>query len=139
MECANGSAYIATSHDADEIYGEAGGDEIDPPRLLYATTVLQPGRFEGRPFMTRGHYHVKPERSEIVLTLAGEGELLLMNRRGETRAERMKAGTVHDIDGAWAHRVVNTGDVPLAFFFAWMSDCGHEYGEIPFPDVATDS
>ena len=118
-----------------EIYGETGGDEIDPPRLLYATTVLQPGRFEGRPFMTRGHFHVKPERGEIVLTLAGQGELLLVDRTGETRIEGMTPGTVSDIDGAWAHRVVNTGDVPLVFFVAWTSDCGHEYGEIAFPEL----
>ena len=85
--------------------------------------------------MTRGHFHVKPERGELVLTLAGEGVLLLVDREGQTRQERMTEGSIHDVDGRWAHRVVNVGTEPLAFFVAWMSDCGHEYGAIPFPEV----
>ena len=40
-----------------------------------------------------------------------------------------------DIDGRWAHRVVNTGDAPLVFFVTWLSDCGHEYGTVAFPDI----
>ena len=119
-----------------EIFGEPNGDELDPPRLLHATTVLHPGKANGRPFMTRGHFHVRPDRGEIVLTLAGEGRLLLVDRVGETRVETMAPGVVSDIDGRWAHRVVNVGTGPLAFFVTWMSDCGHAYGEIPFPDVA---
>ena len=119
-----------------EVHGQAGGDEIQPPRILQATTVLHPGEVDGRPFMTRGHFHTRPERGEMVLTLAGEGTLLLVSRAGETRLERMAPGVVSDIDGAWAHRVVNTGDAPLVFFVAWMSDCGHEYGDLPFPAVA---
>lgn len=118
-----------------EIYGEPNQDDLDPPKLLHATTILHPGRVDGRPFMTRGHFHVKPERGELCLTLAGEGVLLLVDRDGQTRQERMAPGTVSDIDGRWAHRVVNTGDVPLVFFVAWMSDCGHEYGAIPFPNL----
>lgn len=43
---------------------------------------------------------------------------------------------VSDIDGRRAHRVVNVGEAPLVFFVTWMSDCGHEYGEIAFPNVA---
>ncbi len=35
-----------------------------------------------------------------------------------------------------AHRVVNVGDTPLVFFVTWMSDCGHEYGPVDFPNVA---
>ena len=118
-----------------EIYGEPNQDDLDPPKLLYATTVLQPGRANGRPFMTRGHFHKKPERGEIVLTLAGVGLLLLVDREGNTKTEAMFPGVISDIDGRWAHRVVNTGDSPLVFFVTWMSDCGHEYGTIPFPEV----
>lgn len=118
-----------------EIYGEPNGDDLDPPKLLHATTVLYPGTVEGKPFMTRGHFHARPERGEICLTLAGEGRLLLVNRAGETRIETMRPGTIGDIDGHWAHRVVNVGDEPLVFFVTWMSDCGHEYGEIAFPTL----
>lgn len=119
-----------------EIFGEPNQDDLDPPKLLHATTVLYPGETEGRPFMTRGHFHVRPERGEIVLTLAGEGRLLLVSREGETRVEEMRPGAVSDIDGRWAHRVVNVAEVPLVFFVTWMSDCGHEYGDIAFPNVA---
>ncbi len=118
-----------------EIYGEPNQDDLDPPKLLHATTVLQPGRINGKPFMTRGHFHVRPERGEIVLTLAGEGRLLLVDRAGETRVETMVPGMVSDIDGHWAHRVVNVGEMPLVFFVTWLSDCGHEYGPIAFPEV----
>lgn len=118
-----------------EIYGEPNQDGLDPPKLLHATTVLHPGDVDGRPFMTRGHFHVKPERGELVLTLSGEGKLLLVNRQGETRVEPMSKGTINDIDGHWAHRVVNTGTEPLVFFVTWMSDCGHEYSSIPFPEI----
>jgi len=118
-----------------EIYGEPNQDDLDPPKLLQATTILYPGRSEGRLFMTRGHFHKKPERGEICLTLAGEGQLLLVSRDGEVKMEAMRPGTINDIDGRWAHRVVNTGELPLVFFVTWLSDCGHEYGEIPFPEI----
>ncbi len=118
-----------------KIYGDPNQDELDPPKLLQATTILYPGRVNGMPFMTRGHFHKKPERGEICLTLAGEGQLLLVDREGNSQTEAMRPGVISDIDGRMAHRVVNTGEVPLVFFVTWLSDCGHEYGEIGFPDV----
>jgi len=106
------------------------GEVEGPARLLYATTVLQPGQVSGEYFMTRGHFHVNPERGENMLTLRGEGALVLMNREGETWTEPMRPGSVHDIDGRHAHRVANTGDEPLVFYVTWLSDCGHDYGSI---------
>ncbi|HWD39707.1 MAG TPA: glucose-6-phosphate isomerase family protein [Fimbriimonas sp.] len=106
--------------------GEVDGE----PRLLYATTVLHPGQVGSEHFMTRGHFHVKPERGELMLTLRGTGELLLMDRSRKIWREPMEPGSLHDIDGRYAHRVVNTGSVPLVFFVTWMSDCGHDYESI---------
>ncbi|HJP83171.1 MAG TPA: glucose-6-phosphate isomerase family protein [Fimbriimonadaceae bacterium] len=112
-----------------EIFGTAG--EVNgPPKLLYATTVLHPGQVEGEYFMTRGHFHTNPERGELVFTLSGEGALILMDRNRNTWMEPMLEGGIHDIDGAHAHRVANTGNVPLIFLVAWMSDCGHDYESI---------
>lgn len=111
-------------------YGCASHDTDGEPELLFATTVLSPGTVGDEYFMTRGHFHVNPLRGEISLTLAGAGMLLLMDRDRNIRTEPMSPGTVNDIDGAWAHRVVNTGDVPLVFFVTWFSDCGHDYAEI---------
>jgi glucose-6-phosphate isomerase, archaeal len=100
------------------------------PRLLYATTVLQAGNVNGEFFMTRGHFHLNPERGELMWTLRGTGSLILMDRDRNAWTQQMLPGSTHDIDGAHAHRVANTGDVPLVFLVAWMSDCGHDYGEI---------
>lgn len=80
--------------------------------------------------MTRGHFHTNPERGELMLTLGGKGALILMDRDRRTWMEPMDPGSTHDIDGRYAHRVANTGDEPLVFFVAWMSDCGHDYESI---------
>lgn len=98
--------------------------------LLFGTTILHPGRVGAQHFMTRGHFHLRPDRGETVLTLSGSGELRLMSRDGERRSEPMRSGSLHVIDGAWAHRVVNTGSEPLLFYVTWMADCGHDYDSI---------
>lgn len=98
--------------------------------LLFGTTVLHPGRIGDQRFMTRGHFHIRPDRGETMLTLSGKGELRLMSRSGERATEAMAAGSAHRIDGAWAHRVVNTGTEPLVFYVTWMADCGHDYDSI---------
>lgn len=103
---------------------------VEGDGLLFGTTVLYPGRVGAEYFMTRGHFHTSADRGETVLTLSGSGELRLMSRSGDRRIEPMEAGSLHLIDGAWAHRVVNTGSVPLIFYVTWLSDCGHEYDAI---------
>lgn len=119
--------------DPDQVVYETHGcpGEVEgEPRLLYATTILQPGTVGGEYYMTRGHFHSKPERGELMWTLRGQGALILMDRNRETWMEKMTVGSTHDIDGRHAHRVANTGDEPLVFLVAWMSDCGHEYESI---------
>jgi glucose-6-phosphate isomerase len=112
-----------------EIYGLPSEVE-GPARLLYATTILHPGHVDGEFFMTRGHFHTDPTRGEFMVTLNGQGSLILMDREGKTWTEGMKTGSVHDIDGHHAHRVANTGPEPLVFLVVWMSDCGHDYESI---------
>lgn len=127
------NAQAASAIDPDlvvyEVHG-CPGEVPGPAKLLYATTVIQPGDVDGEYFMTRGHFHADPARGELMLTLQGEGALILMTRAGQTSSEPMSVGSLHDVDGAHAHRVANTGIVPLIFFVTWMSDCGHEYGPI---------
>lgn len=117
---------------AEAVYATYGcpGEVEGEPSLLYATTVLQPGRVGDEFYMTRGHFHTKPERGEFMVTLRGAGALILMDRQDETWMEPMKPGSVHDIDGRYAHRVANTGSEPLVFLVVWMSDCGHDYESI---------
>jgi glucose-6-phosphate isomerase, archaeal len=110
-------------------YGMPGHDREDP-ELLYASTVIEPGRVEDEFFMTRGHFHIKPERGEWILTLRGEGALVLRDRAGNAWTEALAPGRVQLIPGHLAHRVVNTGSEPLAFVVTWLADCGHDYETI---------
>ncbi len=110
-------------------YGLSGNDQ-DQPNLLYASTVIEPGDVHGEYFMTRGHFHAKPERGEWMLTLRGKGVLVLRDREGSAWSEPLSAGSVCLVEGCHAHRVVNMGDEPLVFVVTWLADCGHDYETI---------
>ncbi|HRJ26502.1 MAG TPA: glucose-6-phosphate isomerase family protein [Fimbriimonadaceae bacterium] len=98
--------------------------------LLAATTVLHPGWLEDEPFMTRGHFHIDPRLGESMLTLSGEGVLVLMNRSGEVQEHPADPGTFFRIEGEWAHRAVNRSRAPWVFLVTWDADCGHDYESI---------
>ncbi len=95
--------------------------------LFWGTTEIQPGRVGNEYFMTHGHRHVIADRAEFYGTVAGSGKLLLKDSNGHAWFEDMKPGSLHYIAGNVAHRVVNTGDVPLRFVACWPSDAGHDY------------
>ena len=80
--------------------------------------------------MTHGHFHLKRNRTEYYGTVEGEGALMLMGEDRETRMEPMFPGTLHFIPPNTAHRVANTGKVPLRFVACWPSDAGHDYDSI---------
>ncbi len=109
-------------------YGISAPENTDA--LLYSTTVIEPGKVGREFFMTRGHFHHKASRGEFCLTLQGEGSLILMDRERNSRTEKMAPGSIHNIDGAWAHRVANTSSMPLVFLVTWLADCGHDYASI---------
>ena len=100
--------------------GTAGG-------LFWGLTEIQPGRVGNEYFMTRGHWHVIRNRAEFYCTVAGSGKLVLMDRTGHTWAEDMAPGSLHYIAGEVAHRIVNTGDMPIRVTACWPSDAGHDY------------
>ena len=97
---------------------------------FWGTTVVEPGRVGSEFFMTHGHFHLKRNRTEYYGTIEGEGALILMNEERETRMEPMSPGTLHFIPPNTAHRVANTGNVPLRFVACWPSDAGHDYDSI---------
>ncbi|MGA2168955.1 MAG: glucose-6-phosphate isomerase family protein [Terracidiphilus sp.] len=97
--------------------------------LFWGVTHIEPGRVGEEYFMTHGHFHQKRDRSEFYGCVKGEGILLLKNER-QSWHESMRAGSLHYIPGQAAHRVINTGDVPLVFWACWPSDAGHDYGSI---------
>lgn len=98
--------------------------------LFWGTTTIKAGRVGQEYFMTRGHFHAVRDRAEYYGTVTGSGMLVLMEESGATRVETMTPGSLHYIPGCVAHRTVNTGNVPLAFWACWPSDAGHDYETI---------
>ncbi len=98
--------------------------------LAWGNTTLFPGRVGREYFMTRGHFHRKREKGELVICVSGTGALMLMDEQGETRIEPLAHGSTHYVSGHTAHRTINTGALPLVFLCAWAADCGHDYDEI---------
>jgi glucose-6-phosphate isomerase len=95
--------------------------------LFWGGTEIQPGRVGNEYFMTHGHRHAIVDRAEFYGTTVGQGMLVLRDASGKVWAEEMKPGSLHYIPGRVAHRVVNTGNVPLRFVACWPSDAGHDY------------
>jgi len=98
--------------------------------LFWGTTVVEPGQVDTEYFMTHGHFHQKRDRTEYYGTVEGEGALILMSESRETHSEPMSPGTLHFIPPNTAHRVANTGAVPLRFVACWPSDAGHDYESV---------
>lgn len=95
--------------------------------LFYGITYIHPGKVGKEYFMTKGHFHKIRNRAEYYCTIEGNGMLLLMDKDGVTRAEKMVAGSIHYIPGNTAHRTVNVGDTILSFSAFWPADAGHDY------------
>lgn len=98
--------------------------------LFWGTTEISPGRVGKEYFMTHGHQHAVLDRAEFYGAVVGTGVLVLRDETGLTRHEEMKPGSLHYIPGKVAHRVVNTGEIPLRFIACWPSDAGHDYATI---------
>lgn len=98
--------------------------------IMCSTTVLEAGTVDGEFYMTKGHFHIQRDRSEIYVGLGGEGRLVMATEDGRHAVEPMRRGTVNYIPGGWAHRSVNVGDEPMVFFAAYIGDAGHDYKTI---------
>jgi glucose-6-phosphate isomerase len=104
--------------------------EGEPGAVCCATTFLEPGLVGDEYLLTRGHFHAGEDRPELEVTISGTGLLVLMTRDRQTRAELMRAGSVHHVPPGTAHRVANTGGEPLVFVSYWPSETGHDYRTI---------
>lgn len=98
--------------------------------LQLAMTTIQPGKVGEEYHMTKGHYHQRPDTSEIYLGVEGEGYLLMQTPGGDFGATSIKPSVVVYIPPFWGHRMVNTGDSPFIFFAVYPGDAGHNYGDI---------
>ncbi len=98
--------------------------------LYWGNSTIFPGVVGTEYFMTRGHFHKQRNRAEYYATIFGSGMLVLMDEERHASVQKMSPGTAHYIPGFIAHRVVNTGDVPLTFLACWPSDAGYDYETI---------
>ncbi|HTB98459.1 MAG TPA: glucose-6-phosphate isomerase family protein [Terracidiphilus sp.] len=98
--------------------------------LFWGLTVLQPGKVGDEYFMTHGHFHANRSRAEFYGTVSGSGMLIQMNADRETWGENMTAGSLHYVRGENAHRIANTGAVPLVVWACWPTDAGYDYQAI---------
>ena len=103
-------------------------DEGTPGGLFFGASYIMPGKVGNEYFMTKGHYHSRPECAEYYWGISGEGVLLLKDQNGSCRAEKVEKGSLHYVPGNTAHRLVNTGTEVLAVGACWPSDAGHDYG-----------
>ncbi len=60
--------------------------------LQLATTSINPGKIGNEYFMTKGHYHRRPDTSEVYLGLEGEGCLLMQTEKGDFESIKSNRG-----------------------------------------------
>lgn len=113
-----------------QVYSYEKVDAMVPGELLWGLTILEPVLVNGECNMTRGHFHQDRNCAEYYFGLGGEGLLLLMDEDGQCHGEKVFQGSLHHISGKLAHRLVNTGDVPLKVGACWPPCAGHDYQAI---------
>lgn len=113
-----------------EVYSYSAGDPTQVGNLNWGLTVMAPIYVNNECNMTRGHFHEDLDCAEFYFCLQGEGLLLFMDKEGTCFAEKMEVGSVHHIDGKYAHRLVNVGDIPLKVGACWPTTAGHDYKSI---------
>ncbi|MEW5936608.1 MAG: glucose-6-phosphate isomerase family protein [Candidatus Thermoplasmatota archaeon] len=98
--------------------------------ITYAVTVLMPGKVGNEYFMTKGHFHKRPEAGEIYLCLRGEGLVLLQSRLGLVETAQMRRGSIVHVPPGTAHRTINTGSENMIFIAFYSPDAGHDYESV---------
>ena len=101
----------------------------DRDHLVYRTTIISPGRVGAEYFMTKGHHH-KRDSAEFYLGMSGTGLMVLQDRSGDLRVEKLLRDVSVYVPPGWAHRTVNTGDDDLVFLAVYLGDAGHDYASI---------
>ena len=109
------------------VYTHKAGDANKLGDLYWGTSILEPLTVNGECNMTKGHFHVNQDCAEYYFGISGEGLLLLMDENGQTWAEKVFPGSLHYINGALAHRLINIGDVRLEVGACWPTAAGHDY------------
>lgn len=95
-------------------------------RLNLGITRIKPVKINGEYAMTKGHIHTDQSQDEIYVCSSGKG-ILYLSRNGEEIFEEMSEGSVHYIDGSYAHRTINVGYEDLIFYASWSPNAGYDY------------
>lgn len=99
--------------------------------LSFGITYLNPYKIEGEYSMTRGHFHQDRTCDEYYFGLSGQGFLLLWDGQDDVLTESVFPGSVHYINGKYAHRLINIDDhETLAVGACWNTSAGHDYETI---------
>ena len=106
------------------------GPEENVEALNWGITCMYPITVAGECCMTRGHFHSDREYPEYYLCLTGEGYLLCWDGVNEAFAFHMTPGSLQYIDGRWAHRLINTGEVMFKVAACWASKAGNDHETI---------
>ena len=113
------------------LYEFYGLDLPEQPGVLqFGTTILYPGQVGDEYFMTKGHFHMILDTSEVYYCLSGKGMMLMETPEGDVDMKEIVPGEAVYVPGRWAHRSINTGTQPLVMLFVYRSDAGHDYGTI---------
>lgn len=108
---------------------EMGAPEKDSDQA-FGTSITYPGKVGNEYFMTKGHFHTILATAEVYYCLSGEGFMLLESPEGDWSAQPLKPGVMVYVPPRYAHRSINTGNVPMVTFFCFRGDAGHDYGTI---------
>ena len=106
------------------------GDATVPGSLSYGVTTVYPVTINGECAFTKGHWHEDETIEEVYEGQAGSGLLMLMDHNGRTWCEKVFPGSVHRIHGNLAHRLINTGEVPMKVRAVWPPIAGHNYDAV---------
>lgn len=101
-----------------------------PTDLMVTLTAIQPGSIGGLAHHTKGHFHQDPDGAELVMGVAGNGRLELVDRQCRSRTLEFGAGTCITVEPGWAHRVLNPGTEPLLYLSVSSAFIGHDYAGV---------
>jgi len=111
-----------------EVY-EKGIPEIDG-EVRFCSSITYPGKIGDEYFMTKGHFHSRPDTAELYYCIRGHGYMLMERENGDYVIEEMYPGRAVYVPGYYAHRSINIGDEPLISLPVYPGDAGHDYGTI---------
>ncbi|HEY0702124.1 MAG TPA: glucose-6-phosphate isomerase family protein [Candidatus Acidoferrales bacterium] len=120
----------AVAQQADPVVYDVAEYRQPDSDLYFGTTTIFPGTVGDEYYMTRGHFHERPDAAEIYSALHGTGVLLLESRTGENKIVEMTPGVTAFIPPEWAHRTMNVGRDNFVFLWACSPTAGHDYSQI---------